>query len=520
MHNSYYFIKHLSKSLADELVGLGIAACFSQNRDELVLGFCNPNKEFWMKASLQPDLCMLVFPKEFHRAKKNSVDLFPAILDQKVLAIRQFLNERAFALELSNDWKLCFKMYGNRANVVLYQGDEAVDLFRKKFEKDASDGYGELDKEIDQRFEAFQANGLKKCFPTFGKTVTKRLYAQGFEELEEDGQWKQIQEMMDYLSSPTYYVVEEKNRPALSVFPENGEVVYETKEPLEAANEFFYRFSKVYFTEKAKERLRRMLQSRIKKSENYITKNEKRLHELEHSSRYEETANIIMANLHNIDANTTELIAEDFYRGGEVTIKINPRFTPQKNAERLYRKAKNQKVEMAQLKENIEAKETLIFVLDEHLEAIEQLNTFRDLAKYQKQHGLQSDEESQEASLPFKRFLFKDFVILVGKHSKGNDVLTQQYSYKEDLWLHARDVTGSHVVIKHQANRPFPKLVIEKAASLAAYYSQAKHNSLHPVIYTPKKYVRKVKNAAPGQVVIDKEEVVMVAPKSFEEEDF
>jgi predicted ribosome quality control (RQC) complex YloA/Tae2 family protein len=112
-----------------------------------------------------------------------------------------------------------------------------------------------------------------------------------------------------------------------------------------------------------------------------------------------------------------------------------------------------------------------------------------------------------------------DFDILVGKNSKSNDKLTQKHTYKEDLWLHARDVTGSHVVLKYQAGKPFPPIVIEKAASLAAFYSQGKSNSLQPVICTPKKYVRKTKNMLPGQVIVDKEEkVLMVEPKSFDEE--
>ena len=162
MHNSYYFIKQVSKSLERELIGLELATCFSQNRDELVLGFCNPQKEFWMKASLQPDLCLLVFPDEFHRAKRNSVDLFQKIIDLKVQKIRQFENERAFAIEFQDDWKLCFKMYGNRANVVLFKGEEAVSLFRKKFEKDAQTPYSELDRPITQNLEFFQLEGLQQ----------------------------------------------------------------------------------------------------------------------------------------------------------------------------------------------------------------------------------------------------------------------------------------------------------------------------------------------------------------------
>ena len=113
----------------------------------------------------------------------------------------------------------------------------------------------------------------------------------------------------------------------------------------------------------------------------------------------------------------------------------------------------------------------------------------------------------------FKRFEVEGFEILVGKNSKNNDILTQQYAYKEDLWLHARDATGSHVVVKYKAGKKIPNSVIEAAASLAAYFSKRRNETLAPVIVTQKKFVRKPKGLADGQVVVEKEEVVMVEPR-------
>jgi predicted ribosome quality control (RQC) complex YloA/Tae2 family protein len=73
-------------------------------------------------------------------------------------------------------------------------------------------------------------------------------------------------------------------------------------------------------------------------------------------------------------------------------------------------------------------------------------------------------------------------------------------------------VSGSHVIVKHQAGRAFPKDVIEFAASLAAFNSKRKTESLCPVVVTPKKFVRKRKGDPPGMVVVEREEVVMVTP--------
>jgi len=399
----------------------------------------------------------------------------------------------------------------------LYEAEQAIDLFRKRFTKDAERKYSELDRPIDQSKASFEALGLKKCFPTFGKAITAQLKPESFHQLSLDAQWEQIQQLLAYLEHPAFTVVETKGKPQLSLF-EDEQVVFRSDSAIQTANEFFYRFSKIYFTEKEKQKVLRWIQQKIKKSENYIEKNTQRLDELEHGSRYEEVANIIMANLHQIDANAEKVTLFDFYKNEDIKLKLNNRITPQKNAEKYYRKAKNQKLEVNQLKSNIAEKETELYKWMEHIEAVEQLDTYKALVKYQKANGMKPEENEQAISLPFKKFSFQGFDILVGKNSKSNDILTQKFAYKNDLWLHARDVTGSHVVIKYKPNHPFPALVIEKAASLAAYYSQGKNNTLQPVIYTPKKFVRKPKNAAIGQVLIDKEEVIIVEPKSFNEE--
>jgi len=127
MQTNYYFLRQLSKKLSTELTGLVLAECFSQEKDEILLGFCSEGKqwrdqkEFYIKGVLHPDFACLVFPKDFKRAGRNSVNLFKEIIDLKVLSIRQFENERAFALYFENNFVLLFKMYGNRSNIILFK---------------------------------------------------------------------------------------------------------------------------------------------------------------------------------------------------------------------------------------------------------------------------------------------------------------------------------------------------------------------------------------------------------------
>jgi predicted ribosome quality control (RQC) complex YloA/Tae2 family protein len=88
-----------------------------------------------------------------------------------------------------------------------------------------------------------------------------------------------------------------------------------------------------------------------------------------------------------------------------------------------------------------------------------------------------------------------------------------KFAKPNDLWLHARGSAGSHAVLKMEKEEKPPKYILQKAASITAYYSQAKNAKYVPVAYTFKKYVRKPKGANPGSVVLSKEDVIMAEPK-------
>ena len=77
-----------------------------------------------------------------------------------------------------------------------------------------------------------------------------------------------------------------------------------------------------------------------------------------------------------------------------------------------------------------------------------------------------------------------------------------------------KDAPGSHIIIKYQSGKKFPKEIIEQAARIAAYHSKRKSESLVPVSYTPRKFVRKRKGDPVGMVVVEKEQVILVEPNT------
>lgn len=573
MHNNYYFLRQLAPALEFQLTGLRFMECFSQDRDEVVLVFAqakgkqNYYKPFYLKATLRPDFSGLLFPRTVQRARTNSVDLFDTLIDpnvddelgpepsgpgkstasagivperrpeqdrpgRAVVGVRSFLNERCLGIVLDDDYTLLFKFFGNRPNLLAFQENDVVDVFNHNLATDWQLRLDALDRTIDQSYEAFERAGFdyRKLFPTFGKLVNRYV-----EERKEPGgvaNWNLIQDVVRQLEHPRYYLVRIEHKPTLSLLPieEQSETSWsatpdrqEFDDPIEAANRFFIAYNGLSTFEHEKADWLRLLNKRRRRAQAQIDGNIQRLIVRDEGVSHEQMGHILMANLHQIPespgAKSPERVTlYDFYRDRPVSIKLKPELSPQKNAENYYRKSKNEKIEEEHLTKQVATREAEMERMSRQKTEIEQIMTLKELRRYVKQNNLLLDEPSMASSdgspaQLFKEVLIDNFRILIGRNAKNNDLLTQKYAHKDDLWLHARDVAGSHVIVKYKAGKTFPKNVIERAAELAAWYSKRRTDSLCPVTVTPKKFVRKPKGLAEGQVIVEKETVVMVVPK-------
>ncbi len=118
----------------------------------------------------------------------------------------------------------------------------------------------------------------------------------------------------------------------------------------------------------------------------------------------------------------------------------------------------------------------------------------------------------QPVARPYRLVQIDKYEIWIGKSAKSNDEILS-LSHKEDIWLHARGTSGSHVIIRNQGRLEWPdRKIIVEAASYAAGYSRQSGSSLVPVIIAKRKHVRKPKGSQPGQVIVAKERVEMVKP--------
>lgn len=515
MHIHYFFLKQLTRELLKWLTGMQLAECFSQNKDELILSFCNEQGEFFIRASLNPQITALSFPGSFQRAKKNSIDLFQGAIGKKVTSLRQSKYDRSFIIEMEENLILLFKLHGNRSNIILFDHEKVSEVFRKKIKNDVELKLTDLDKNPDLSEDHFfiMQGDLKKIIPTLGRVADDYLADKSYEQQQLKDKWIIFQQMLMSLESPEYfYIIEKNGLPVLTLFA-GEKYLYKTKNPVEAVNFWFSRIMRDFHAGREKQTLLQTLEKRTQQINKYLVQAYERLEAGDRQTSYRQTADLIMANLHIIPDGVEKVTLNDFYHNdAAIEIRLKRELSPQKNAENYYRKAKNEHIGIQKLEAGIQTKEQQLAEYEKWLDIVNAEQDIKNLRTIARQLLKPAASVDLESDGPCHVFHYEGYSVLVGKNAKKNDELTLKIATKNDLWLHVKDAGGSHVVIKEKPGQNFSKSVIEKAASLAAYYSKKRNETWCPVSYTLKKYVRKPGKAAPGAVRLEREKVILVKP--------
>ena len=510
MHNNYYFLRQLIRQLRQVLAGFRLNEIYSQQKNELTIALGKGAEGIVITAHLGSDYSGLSFPQNIARARRNSIDLFKEIFGLEIIDIIQIENDRSFYFQLENSYRLLFKMHGNRSNIILIKHGVVLEIFRNNLKKDFEIDIEGLARKIDVTRENFlRLDGdYKKVLPTFGRDFDQYFRGKGYLELTIDQQYDCLVELLAHMETPGYYLHIDHNKyPALLLYRlAQQDQVFD--QPMQALNALYRAFISDYRLESEKLKLRNTLLGQIKKGESYIASSLEKLDKLHATASYSLIGDLIMANLHKISTRQTLVELEDFYTQTPVPIKLNPNLSPQLNAEKYYKKARKQKIEIATLEKHIQDKKQQIITLQQQIDQLTEIHSLRQLKK-----NLPTDDN--KTNQPFHLVEFMDYEILIGKNAKTNDLLTFSIAGKEDLFLHAKDTPGSHVIIRAKAKRNFPMAVIEKAAAYAAFYSKNKGESLIRVLYTAKKYIRKARGMPAGTVIASNEKVLLVPPEEI-----
>jgi predicted ribosome quality control (RQC) complex YloA/Tae2 family protein len=264
--------------------------------------------------------------------------------------------------------------------------------------------------------------------------------------------------------------------------------------------------------------LERFIKKEFEKNERKREKLQREWKESEKSGEYQLYGELLTANLHLAEKGMKEITVTNYYTGKPLTIPLDADKSPSENAQayfRKYQKAKNAREAVKTQLEQTEKELEYLSLLHEQIRmaSAKDLDEIKEeLAEqgYLKEKAGRKEKPGKKAAPAPEQFLASDGTpILVGKNNKQNEYLTMRLARKEEVWLHAKNVPGSHVVIR--SSEPSEETLLE-AAHLAAYYSKARNSGNVDVDYTKVKYVRKPTGAKPGFVIYDHQKTVRVTP--------
>ena len=237
--------------------------------------------------------------------------------------------------------------------------------------------------------------------------------------------------------------------------------------------------------------------------------------------RLRQLGDIVTANIHRITRGQTVLRAEDFYdeEMKVIDIPLSPVLSPQQNASRFYKDYTRMKNAEKELTHQLELGRQELTYLQSVLEELNRAQTEGELEEIRQelQSGgyLRADsgkKKARQGKLPPMCFTSTDgYPIYVGRNNRQNDELTFKSARKDDLWLHAQKVHGSHVIIACAGVMP-PDNTVTQAAQLAACYAESGGGQNIPVDVTPVKQVKKPAGGKPGMVIYHTYRTVIVNP--------
>ncbi len=257
----------------------------------------------------------------------------------------------------------------------------------------------------------------------------------------------------------------------------------------------------------------------VKKLERKIDQIGKDVQNADNYELYRKMAELLKINLKSLKRGMKRVELEDIYSpdGGMVQIELDPALTPAENADRYFKKFRKGK-------DGLELLHRRIDIAQREYEAAKRMQS--DLEhdfdgasqKYDAEikQLLPAEAVKRETAprLPYREYtLSSGLKIFVGKDGDDNDRTTFDHAKPYELWFHASQCPGSHVVMKYPDKNFEPsKAEIAETAAIAAYYSKARNSKAVPVAYTERRYVRKPRKAKPGLVTLEREKTIMVAP--------
>lgn len=562
-------LKYVREELS-ELVGSRIEKIFQPSREEVVISFRKPN-------SSDRGAKRVIFSSNGSAARVNlteaalenppSPPMFCMLLRKhlgsgRLLGIRQDGLERIlyFDFECVNEIgdivtnTLIAEIMGRFSNIILVRGERVIDSIKRVTDEisgvrrilpnivyetpprlERVDFFAEKDRKISALIEN-KTERLAKALPAVLEGISPifareaAFYAAGDTDAVccelTDEQKERLDDFFDNARKAACFteIIDESGAKKDFSFVDvnqygNGFV----KRHFASANALlddFYEKKSDRASQRARDMLK-LIKSRAERTARKLELQKKELADCADRENLRACGDIVNANIYRLEKGMTSAVLDDFYTGEQRKIALDARLSPAQNAQKYYSEYRKLCTAEKMLTGLIKEGKSELSYYESLLDSVTRAKTDGELTEIKRElaeQGLIRGEKTlskPKKSEPLKFRSSDGFTILVGKNNKQNDELTLKTSKASDIWLHVKDIAGSHVIIKTEGKTP-PERTIVEAARLAAYHSKAKNGSGVPVDYTAVKFVKKPAGARPGMVIFTDNRTLYVTPSEEE----
>ncbi len=534
MIRHYYTLLKLAESF-QKLIGYQVKECFTQEKDTITIDLSDGVNLETLHFAADPKFCSVYLRYNFKRAGKNTTDLMPDLIDEYLQDVSVQQNDRVLIFEFVSV-KVYIQLYGaSESNFILTTKENVIiDALNKK--KAPTGVTLKLKQPNNKNYRQFANDAklrdlLAKSTLLFGKDYAEEFLLRqeiDLNALKSDLLENEIKHLInlakifkeEIITSDTYYLYRREDESLIFSMIELAKYPVAELETDNLHKAIQMRLSFVHkedtFAKDYKD-VEKRLDSKITKIRRNIgfasdfSKTEEKI------EKFSLWAEILLAQP-NVKAKPGKTVTLNDWEGNEIKIPLDEKFDLMQNGHIFYEKVKKSKQDLIIRKLRIPKLQEELDKLNSVKTELESIENIKDLNKFVNRHqkilGIKKQGlKTLDATEKYKVFDLGDgFTLYVGKNASNNDELTMKFAKANDLWFHVRGISGSHAVIRIEKGQKPGKHIIEKAASITAYYSKMRNAGLTPVAYTEKKYVRKPKGANPGQVIITKEKVVQVVP--------
>jgi predicted ribosome quality control (RQC) complex YloA/Tae2 family protein len=527
------------QAIADEcssvLRGARLVECFTQQKRVLDMCFELRGADHWLEAVADGTDAALFLRPELHRARKNSLSFFEPLLGARLSAVVCHGHDRMVRLEFEDGRTLDMALFSaGRANIFLCDAEGTIaDSFHSQAEwlgkpspwlLPAREWQGDLAGQTLLRslvkapyfwgdhyaLDLLERLTLPPEMP-FGALSARELSHVGSvsaamaEEIARASVWRVLEGESEVTVSPL------GGTHGLAV---RGEYT-SASEAVRRCYTYGLRRRRHAEMQKTGEEYFRTAIDKLRRTIGHMTD------DAAADARREERrhwADLLMSQPDGRRRGMESIEVTD-WDGAAVTIPLVPTKSLVENAEQLYAKVRAAtRAAEVRMRRWMDAEQRLAALEEQYSRFCAAADSFEALSEFLDKHSIQPRMQrgkigEQKVENKYRHFeLGGGWAAWAGRNSANNDELTMRFAKPNDYWMHARGVSGSHVVLRGPTGEKPPKDIVRAAAAIAAYYSKYRNAGDVPVAWTQKKYVRKPKGSAVGAVVMDREEVILVRP--------